>query len=78
MPVEAVANGEVVVLTSITSQTGVPIDEGHASIAVHAEWEGIGTLAVVIVLALIVVAGVLRIVITRRAQRRRVREEQGG
>ncbi|WP_219995705.1 DUF6049 family protein, partial [Schumannella sp. 10F1B-5-1] len=38
VPVEAVANGEVEVLTSITSPTGVPLDSGHASVTVHAEW----------------------------------------
>ncbi|PZQ89006.1 MAG: hypothetical protein DI534_09515 [Leifsonia xyli] len=75
VPVEAVANGEAIVLTSITSPTGVPIDSGHATVAVHAEWEGIGTLAIVIVLVLVFAAGILRIVITRRRARRRAAEE---
>ncbi|MCS0500065.1 DUF6049 family protein [Protaetiibacter mangrovi] len=69
VPVEAVANGEVEVLTSITSPTGVPLDSGHASVTVHAEWEGIGTLVIVIVLALVFAAGILRLVITRRRAR---------
>ena len=70
IPVEAVANGQVTVLTSIASPTGVPLDSGHASVAVHAEWEGIGTLVVVVVLVLIFLAGLLRLVVTRRRARR--------
>jgi len=70
IPVEAVANGQVTVLTSIASPTGVPLDSGHASVAVHAEWEGIGTLVVVVVLALIFLAGLLRLVVTRHRARR--------
>jgi hypothetical protein len=70
IPVEAVANGQVTVLTSIASPTGVPLDSGHASVAVHAEWEGIGTLVVVVVLVLIFVAGLLRLIVMRRRARR--------
>ncbi len=70
IPVEAVANGQVTVLTSIESPTGVPLDSGHASVAVHAEWEGIGTLVVIVVLVLIFVAGLLRLIVTRRRARR--------
>jgi hypothetical protein len=70
IPVEAVANGQVTVLTSIASPTGVPLDSGHASVAVHAEWEGIGTLIVVVVLVLIFVAGLLRLIVMRRRARR--------
>ncbi len=70
LPVEAIANGEVRVLTSITSPTGVPLDSGHASVTVRAEWEGIGTLVVVIVLAIVFAAGVVRIVLKRRRSRR--------
>ncbi len=71
IPVEAVANGQVTVLTSIESPTGVPLDSGHASVAVHAEWEGIGTLVVIVVLVLIFVAGLLRLIVTRRRARRK-------
>jgi hypothetical protein len=70
IPVEAVANGQVTVLTSIVSPTGVPLDSGHASVTVHAEWEGIGTLVVVVVLVLIFLAGLLRLIVTRRRARR--------
>lgn len=70
IPVEAIANGEVTVLTSLTSPTGVPLDAGHASVTVRAEWEGIGTLAVVIVLVLIFAAGIVRLVVIRRRARR--------
>jgi hypothetical protein len=76
IPVEAVANGQVTVLTSIASPTGVPLDSGHASVAVHAEWEGIGTLVVVVVLVLIFVAGLLRLIVTRRRARRARAEEE--
>lgn len=76
IPVEAVANGQVTVLTSIESPTGVPLDSGHASVAVHAEWEGIGTLVVIVVLVLIFVAGLLRLIVTRRRARRQ-REAAG-
>jgi hypothetical protein len=70
IPVEAVANGQVTVLTSIESPTGVPLDSGHASVTVHAEWEGIGTLVVVVVLVLIFLAGLLRLIVTRRRRSR--------
>lgn len=70
LPVEAVANGQVTVITSIASPTGVALDSGTASVTVHAEWEGIGTLVVVAVLVLVFVAGVLRIIVTRRRARR--------
>jgi len=70
IPVEAIANGEVTVLTSLTSPTGVPLDAGHASVTVRAEWEGIGTLVVVIVLVLIFAAGIVRLVVIRRRARR--------
>lgn len=76
IPVEAVANGQVTVLTSISSPTGVALDSGHASVAVHAEWEGIGTLVVVVVLVLIFVAGLLRLIVTRRRARRALVDEQ--
>lgn len=70
IPVEAVANGQVTVLTSIASPTGVPLDSGNASVAVHAEWEGIGTLVVIVVLVLIFLAGLLRLIVMRRRARR--------
>jgi len=78
IPVEAVANGEVRVLTSITSPTGVPLDAGHASVTVRAEWEGIGTLVVVIVLVLVFAAGIVRLVVTRRRARRDADAEAAG
>lgn len=70
LPVEAVANGQLTMLTSITSPTGVLLDSGRASVAVHAEWEGIGTLVVALVLGFIFVAGLLRLILIRRRGRR--------
>ncbi|RQP12088.1 MAG: hypothetical protein EAS51_03775 [Microbacteriaceae bacterium] len=70
IPVEAIANGEVTVTTSIASPTGVPIDSGVARVTVRAEWEGIGTLVVVIMLALVFAAGLVRLIVVRRRGRR--------
>lgn len=70
LPVEAVANGQVTMLTSLQSPTGVELDSGRASVAVHAEWEGIGTLVVALVLGFIFVAGLLRLILIRRRGRR--------
>ncbi|QNO37470.1 hypothetical protein H4J02_13790 [Protaetiibacter sp. SSC-01] len=78
IPVEAIANGEVTVTTSIASPTGVPIDAGLARVTVRAEWEGIGTLAVVILLALVFAAGLVRLVIVRRRARRARAEDADG
>lgn len=66
VPVEAIANGEVLVLTALTSPTGVLLDSGHARVTVRAEWEGIGTLVVVIVLVLVFAAGIVRLIVVRR------------
>ena len=43
---------------------------GRASVTVHAEWEGIGTLVVALVLGFIFVAGLLRLILIRRRARR--------
>src|SRR5690606_39915313 len=70
LPVEAVANGQVTMLTSLETPTGVVLDAGRASVTVHAEWEGIGTLVVALVLGFIFVAGLLRLILIRRRARR--------
>jgi len=77
VPVEAIANGEVLVLTSLTSPTGIALDSGHARVTVRAEWEGIGTLVVVIGLVLVFAAGIVRLIVVRRRARRDDRGAEG-
>ncbi|QEO09033.1 hypothetical protein FLP23_02775 [Protaetiibacter larvae] len=69
LPVQAVANGQVLVESSLTSPTGVPIDSGFSRVTVQAEWEGIGTLVVVGLLVVIFGAGIVRLVLRRRKAR---------
>lgn len=66
VPVEAAANGTVTVRTVLESPDGLRIDAGHGSVAVHAEWEGIGTFVVTLALALVFVAGLVRLILRRR------------
>ena len=73
IPVEAIANGEVRVLTSLSSVSGIAVDSDYANITVRAEWEGIGTLVFVLLLVGIFVAGIIRLILLRR--KARVREE---
>lgn len=73
IPVEAVANGDVIVQTTLHSPTGVPIDSAYVRVTAQAEWEGIGTTLVVVLLVLVFGAGIVRIVV----QRRRAREAGG-
>ncbi|TXK18930.1 DUF6049 family protein [Homoserinibacter sp. GY 40078] len=65
-PVEAVANGEVLVLTAVSSPTGVPLDSGFARVTVRAEWENIGTALVIGFIALVFGGGIVRLVVVRR------------
>ena len=67
--VEAVANGDVVVQAQVHSPTGVPIDSAYIKVTAQAEWEGIGTTVVALLLLLVFGAGILRIVVTRRRAR---------
>ena len=69
IPVEAVANGDVIVQTTLHSPTGVPIDAAFVRVTAQAEWEGIGTTVVVILLVLVFGAGIVRIVVKRRRAR---------
>lgn len=69
IPVEAVANGDLIVQATLHSPTGVPIDSAYVKVTAQAEWEGIGTTAIVVVLVLVFGAGILRIVIQRRRLR---------
>lgn len=73
IPVEAVANGDVIVQTTLHSPTGVPIDAAFVKVTAQAEWEGIGTTVVILLLVIVFGAGILRIVV----QRRRARAEAG-
>lgn len=69
LPVEAVANGQVVVATSVESLTGVPLDSGSTRVTVEAEWENIGTLLVVGLLVVVFGVGIVRLVVIRRRGR---------
>lgn len=75
VPVEAIANGDVRVITSLESPAGVPIDSGFANISIRAEWENLGTLAFVLVLIVVFAAGIIRIVLRRRKARREAAAE---
>lgn len=77
LPVEAIANGDATVQITLTSPSGVPIDSSNGRVTVRAEWEGIGTLAVFVVLALVFAAGLLRLVITRRRARAQADAREG-
>lgn len=69
IPVEAVANGDVIVQTTLRSPTGVPIDSAYVKVTAQAEWEGIGTTVVILLLVIVFGAGILRIVVQRRRAR---------
>ena len=69
VPVEAIANGEVRVFTSITSPAGVPLDSGFANITVRAEWETVGTLVFVLGMVVVFAAGIIRLIVKRRKAR---------
>ncbi|WP_157981645.1 DUF6049 family protein [Protaetiibacter intestinalis] len=74
LKVEAVANGEVLVQTDVHSPTGVPLDTGFVRVTVQAEWEGIGTLVVILLLVAVFGAGIVRLVLRRRKERRAAAE----
>ncbi|WP_166869617.1 DUF6049 family protein [Salinibacterium sp. ZJ70] len=69
IPVEAIANGEVRVLTALHSVSGIPIDSDFANITVRAEWENVGTLVFVLVLVGVFAAGIIRVILRRRKAR---------
>jgi len=69
VPVEAVANGDVIVLTTLHSPTGVPIDSAFVRVTAQAEWEGIGTTIFIAVLLIVFGAGIVRLIVRRRRAR---------
>jgi hypothetical protein len=72
VPVKAkVGNGQVVLGLQLHSPTGVPIgDPSAVTVKVHADWEGIGALILVIFLLLLFGFGVVRGFLRRRGQTR--------
>jgi hypothetical protein len=77
IPVEAIANGEVRVLTELHSVNGIPIDSDYANITVRAEWEGVGTLVFVLVLVGVFAAGIIRLILRRRKARAVAADTEG-
>ena len=69
VPVEAVANGDVIVQTTLHSPTGVPIDSAFVRVTAQAEWEGIGTTVFVAILLIVFGAGIVRLILRRRRAR---------
>jgi hypothetical protein len=66
IPVEAITNGEVTIEVTITSPTGVPIDSGFVRANLQAEWETVGTVAVLAVIVLVFGFGIARTIVKRR------------
>ena len=66
IPVEAIANGVVTIQVAITSPTGVPVDSGFVRARLQAEWETVGTVVVVVIIALIFGLGIARTIVKRR------------
>ncbi|WP_167050738.1 DUF6049 family protein [Salinibacterium sp. ZJ77] len=77
IPVEAIANGKVRVVTALHSVSGIPIDSDFANITVRAEWEGVGTLVFVLVLVGIFAAGIIRLILRRRKARALAADSEG-
>jgi hypothetical protein len=72
LPIEArIANATAVVTMQLYSPTGVAIGAVEsATVEVHAEWETIGLVALVAIMAIFLTGGVVRTVLRRRARRR--------
>jgi hypothetical protein len=66
IPVEAITNGEVTIEVTLTSPTGVPIDSGFVRANLQAEWETVGTVAVLAVIVLVFGFGLARTIVKRR------------
>ncbi len=75
VPVEAVANGDVMVQATLHSPTGVPIDSAFVRVTAQAEWEGIGTTVFVAILLIVFGAGIVRLILRRRRARAAAAEE---
>ncbi|WP_187288858.1 DUF6049 family protein [Microbacterium sp. B19] len=71
VPVQArVANGEVVVAMQLFSPTGEPIGARQSvQVEVRAEWESIGLIAIIVLVAVFLGVGVLRTIARRRRTR---------
>jgi predicted exporter len=74
IPVEAIANGVVTIQVELTSPTGVPVDSGFVRARLQAEWETVGTVVVVVIIALIFGLGIARTIVKRRRAKNSVGE----
>ncbi len=70
IPAEAIANGDVQVVVSLTTETGVPVgDARRLNVNVQAAWESVGvTIAVVLIVGVFAI-GLLRNILRRRRSR---------
>lgn len=70
IPVKAqLGNGDVGITVSLSSASGVPIGQPvTATVAVRADWEGIGAVIAVLIVVAMLVAGIVRTVLRRRAR----------
>lgn len=73
VPVQAqIGNGDVTLRVQLFSPTGQAIgDQSFVGVNVRADWEGIGAIALAVLVGLLFVSGVLRMVLGRRAKRQR-------
>ncbi len=70
VPVQSVANGEVTVIVSLASTTGVPLGDPVAlRVNVQAGWETAGTIIAGSVVLLVFLVGLVRTVLRRRGAR---------
>jgi len=76
IPVQAqIGNGDVTLRLQLFSPTGQAIgDQAFVGVNVRADWEGIGAIVLVALVALLFVSGVVRMVLGRRAKRRAAAE----
>jgi hypothetical protein len=71
VPVKAqLGNGDVGLTVTLSTVSGLPIGQPvTATVAVRADWEGIGAVIAVLLLVAMLVAGIIRTVLRRRARR---------
>lgn len=72
VPVQAqIGNGDVTLRVQLFSPTGQAIgDQSFVGVNVRADWEGIGAIALAVLVGLLFVGGIIRMVLGRRAKRR--------
>ena len=76
VPVQAqIGNGDVTITLSLPSGTGVPIGQPQfADVHVRADWEGIGIVVLAVLAGGLLVLGLVRTLLRRRAARRAAAE----